>query len=243
MPGAALNIAIEIPDVQLGVLGAEQARVGPAGEELAREMDAGCERLRRELSVEQVAELESIRGVRAMFRAWGVDPSRYRPSAEALLRRVVQGKGLYRICNVVDISNLGSIESGWPYGTYNRAAMEPPVALRLGQAGEKYEGIGQRQPRCARAGPGAACPPARAVCRGEGLRDSNPHALTSASECMAERTLRICLSDATRKPMGGSPGGALSFWFPFFRGGVIVEAAPDPAHSRAPARRQLRRGG
>ncbi len=144
MPGAALNIAIEIPDVQLGVLEAEQARVGPAGEELAREMDAACERLRRELSVEQVAELESIRGVRAMFRAWGVDPSRYRPSAEALLRRVVQGKGLYRISNVVDISNLGSIESGWPYGTYNRAAIESPVALRLGQAGEKYEGIGKQ---------------------------------------------------------------------------------------------------
>jgi len=144
MPGAALNIAIEIPDVQLGVLEAEQVRVTPAGEELAREMDAACERLRRELSVEQVAELNSIHGMRAMFRAWGVDPSRYRPSAEALLRRVVQGKGLYRISNVVDISNLGSIESGWPYGTYNRAAMEPPVALRLGQAGEKYEGIGKQ---------------------------------------------------------------------------------------------------
>ena len=144
MPGAALNIAIEIPDVQLGVLEAEQVRVTPAGEELAREMDAACERLRSELSVEQVAELNSIRGVRAMFRAWGVDPSRYRPSAEALLRRVMQGKGLYRISNVVDISNLGSIESGWPYGTYNRAAMEPPVALRLGQAGEKYEGIGKQ---------------------------------------------------------------------------------------------------
>lgn len=144
MPGAALNIAIEIPDVQLGVLEAEQVRVTPAGEELAHEMDAACERLRRELSVEQVAERESIRGMRAMFRAWGVDPSRYRPSAEALLRRVVQGKGLYRISNVVDISNLGSIESGWPYGTYNRAAMEPPVALRLGQAGEKYEGIGKQ---------------------------------------------------------------------------------------------------
>ncbi len=144
MPGAALNIAIDIPDVQLGVLEAEQVRVAPAGEELAREMDAACERLRRGLSVEQVAELESIRGVRAMFRAWGVDPSRYRPSAEALLRRVVQGKGLSRISNVVDISNLGSIEAGWPYGTYNRAAMEPPVALRLGQAGEKYEGIGKQ---------------------------------------------------------------------------------------------------
>ena len=144
MPGAAVNITIELPDVRLGVIEAEEVCVAPAGAELAREMDATCERLRSELTLERVAELESIRGVRAMFRAWGVDPSRYRPSAEALLRRVVQGKGLYRVSNVVDINNLGSIETGWPYGSYNRAAIEPPVALRLGATGEKYEGIGKQ---------------------------------------------------------------------------------------------------
>ncbi len=143
MSRAAAHITIEIPSVQLGVIEAEQVRVAPSGEELAREMDAVCGRLRGELTVEQVAELESIRGVRAMFRAWGVDPTRYRPSAEALLRRVVQGKGLYRVSNVVDISNLGSIETGWPYGTYDRAAILPPITLRLGLPGEKYEGIGK----------------------------------------------------------------------------------------------------
>ncbi len=143
-PSAVVTITLELPDVQLGIIEAEQVRVAPASAELAREVEATCEQLRHELSVEQVAALESIRGVRAMFRAWGVDPARYRPSAEALLRRVVQGKGLYRVSNVVDISNLGSIETGWPYGSYNRAAIQPPVALRLGVAGEKYEGIGKR---------------------------------------------------------------------------------------------------
>ena len=139
-----MNITIELPDVRLGVIEGEEVCVAPAGAELAREMDATCERLRSELTLEQVAELESIRSVRAMFRAWGVDASRYRPSAEALLRRVVQGKGLYRVSNVVDINNLGSIETAWPYGSYNRAAIEPPVALRLGATGEKYEGIGKQ---------------------------------------------------------------------------------------------------
>ena len=143
-PSAVVTITLELPDVQLGIIEAEQVRVASASTELAREVEATCEQLRHELSVEQVAALESIRGVRAMFRAWGVDPARYRPSAEALLRRVVQGKGLYRVSNVVDISNLGSIETGWPYGSYNRAAIQPPVGLRLGVAGEKYEGIGKR---------------------------------------------------------------------------------------------------
>ncbi len=142
-PSAAITITIELPDVKLGVVEAGEVRVAPNAE-FAGEMDAVCERLRRALTIEQVAELESIRGVRAMFRAWGVDPSRYRPSAEALLRRVVQGKGLYRVSNVVDINNLGSIETGWPYGSYDRAAIEPPVTFRLGLAGEKYEGIGKQ---------------------------------------------------------------------------------------------------
>jgi DNA/RNA-binding domain of Phe-tRNA-synthetase-like protein len=138
-----VNISIGIPGVQLGLLEAEEGRVAPAEVEFAREMDATCERLRRQLTLEQVAELSSIRGVRAMFRAWGVDPSRYRPSAEALLRRVVQGKGLYRVSNMVDISNLGSVETGWPYGCYDVAKLAPPVVFRLGVAGEKYEGIGK----------------------------------------------------------------------------------------------------
>jgi DNA/RNA-binding domain of Phe-tRNA-synthetase-like protein len=107
-------------------------------------MDAVCERIRRTHTIDQVALLDSVRGVRAMFRAWGVDPSRYRPSSEALLRRVVQGKGLYRISNVVDVCNLCSIETGWPFGLYDRAHLDPPIVMRLGQNGESYEGIGKQ---------------------------------------------------------------------------------------------------
>jgi DNA/RNA-binding domain of Phe-tRNA-synthetase-like protein len=139
-----MEIRIELSGVKLGVVEADDVEVTLVNPELAQEMETISDRLRRELTVEQVAELEPVRAVRAMFRAWGVDPARYRPSAEALLRRVAQGKGLYRVSNAVDASNLGSIETGWPYGCYNRAVLAPPITFRSAIRGETYEGIGKQ---------------------------------------------------------------------------------------------------
>jgi len=139
-----MEIKIELPDVKLGVVEADGVRVAPADAALAELMDSVCERKQCEFTVETLAEAEPTRAVRAMFRAWGVDPSKYRPSSEALLRRVVQGKGLYRVLNVVDVGNIGSIETGWPYGCYDRSRLRPPVIFREGATSETYEGIGKR---------------------------------------------------------------------------------------------------
>src|SRR5271170_5172366 len=139
-----MEIRIELPGVKLGVVEADDVRVVPVDSGLAKLMDEVCERMRRDFTLESLAESEEIRAVRAMFREWGMDPSKYRPSSEALSRRVVQGKGLYRVSNVVDISNLGSIEVGWPYGCYDRSRIRAPIALRHGAAGERYEGIGKQ---------------------------------------------------------------------------------------------------
>ncbi|MFZ0214176.1 MAG: phenylalanine--tRNA ligase beta subunit-related protein [Candidatus Acidiferrales bacterium] len=138
------TIEIQIPGVKLGVVEADGVTVGMAGPELVREIDEVCAGLRRKFTLESLADSEAIVSARGMFRRWGVDASKYRPSSEALLRRVVQGKGLYCVSNIVDLSNLGSIETGWPYGVYNRKAIEPPVRLRLGADSETYEGIGRR---------------------------------------------------------------------------------------------------
>jgi DNA/RNA-binding domain of Phe-tRNA-synthetase-like protein len=139
-----MEIEITLPGVKLGVVEADALRVAPADESLTRLMDEICDRKRREFTVESLAEAEPTRAVRAMFRAWDMDPSKYRPSSEALLRRVVQGKGLYRVSNVVDIGNVGSIEMGWPFGCYDRARLRPPITFRHGTTGESYEGIGKR---------------------------------------------------------------------------------------------------
>ncbi|MGA8223065.1 MAG: phenylalanine--tRNA ligase beta subunit-related protein [Candidatus Acidiferrales bacterium] len=139
-----MEIRIELPGVKLGALEADAVQVMLVDRDLAKLMDEVCERKRRGFSLESLVEAEEIRAVRGMFREWGMDPSKYRPSSEALLRRVVQGKGLYRVSNVVDICNVGSIETGWPYGCYDRSRIRAPIAFRHGAASERYEGIGKK---------------------------------------------------------------------------------------------------
>jgi DNA/RNA-binding domain of Phe-tRNA-synthetase-like protein len=144
MSSSDLNVRIDLPGVRLGIVEADGIKVEPSGFDLKREVDLVCARLRNAFSLETLASSPSVVAVREMFRRWGVDASKYRPSSEALLRRVIQGKGLYNVSNVVDLSNLGSIETAWPYGLYDRAKINAPIVLRLGVAEEKYEGIGRR---------------------------------------------------------------------------------------------------
>ena len=139
-----MDIKITLPGVKLGVVEAENVQVRTDDPELTKLLDQVCARKQKEFTVESLAEADPVRAVRALFRGWGMDPSKYRPASEALLRRVVQGKGLYRVSNVVDAGNLTSVETGWPLGCYDRARIEQPIVLRHGTAGENYEGIGKK---------------------------------------------------------------------------------------------------
>ncbi len=80
---------------------------------------------------------------RKMYRAVGIDPTRIRPSSEALARRVLKSRDLYRINSVVDCFNSLSMLSGIPVGLYDADHVHPPVELRLGKEGEGYPGIGK----------------------------------------------------------------------------------------------------
>ena len=90
-----------------------------------------------------VLESPQIEMTRRAYKALGKDPARYRGSAEALLRRVVAGKGLPQINTVVDIINLVSVESRLPVGLYDAAHVWGEVVFRAGRAGETYKGIGK----------------------------------------------------------------------------------------------------
>ena len=84
-----------------------------------------------------------ILATRAAYKALGKDPARYRGSAEALLRRIIAGKGFPRINAVVDIINVVSVESRLPVGLYDRANLSGEIVFRAGRAGETYKGIGK----------------------------------------------------------------------------------------------------
>src|SRR5579859_3039744 len=90
-----------------------------------------------------VLESAAILATRTAYKALGKDPARYRGSAEALIRRVIAGKGLPRVNNVVDVINLVSVESRLPVGLYDSAHVEGNIVFRGGRAGETYKGIGK----------------------------------------------------------------------------------------------------
>ncbi len=76
-----------------------------------------------------------------MYKRVGIDPTKTRPSSEALLRRVRKGDELPRINSLVDIINWCSLETQLPYGLYDLDKIQGDVTLRLGRPGEEYEGI------------------------------------------------------------------------------------------------------
>jgi len=79
--------------------------------------------------------------VRTMYKRVGIDPTKTRPSSEALLRRVRKGDTLPRINSMVDVCNWCSFEFQLPYGLYDAARIEGDVTLRIGREGESYPGI------------------------------------------------------------------------------------------------------
>ena len=87
------------------------------------------------------AEIEALAPARALYRAFGIDPTRTRPSSEALLRRVLKGRPLPRISSAVDLCNLLALRLMLPLGLYDVARITGPIVIRRGRDGESYEGI------------------------------------------------------------------------------------------------------
>ena len=85
---------------------------------------------------------EEAVAVRAMYKRVGLDPTKTRPSSEALLRRVRKGGSLPRINTMVDVCNWCSLEFQLPYGLYDTARIVGDVVeMRIGREGESYAGI------------------------------------------------------------------------------------------------------
>jgi DNA/RNA-binding domain of Phe-tRNA-synthetase-like protein len=82
-----------------------------------------------------------VTAVRTMYKRVGLDPTKTRPSSEALLRRVRKGDSLPRINSMVDVCNWCSLEFQLPYGLYDAEHIDGEVELRTGRPGESYPGI------------------------------------------------------------------------------------------------------
>ncbi len=97
----------------------------------------------QKMKLEDITKLENIIAGREAYKALGKSPSKYRTSSEALLRRIIQNKGLYFVNNVVDINNILSIRTGCSCGSYDLQKIIFPLEFSVGATGETYKGIGK----------------------------------------------------------------------------------------------------
>jgi DNA/RNA-binding domain of Phe-tRNA-synthetase-like protein len=140
------SLALSVDDalrgtLAIGVLEAEGVRPDP----LPDGFSEACDRLEQQLIASHghrpPADVPGVSETRALFHRLDIDPTKTRPSSEALLRRVLQGKGLPRVLPAVDVCNLCSLESQIPLGLYDRDRIRGAIQVRVGRPGEGYPGI------------------------------------------------------------------------------------------------------
>lgn len=136
------GLKAKCPRVRLGCVSAE-VEAGESSHALEEELRVSEEKIVQLPEPRAVLASAAILLTRAGYKALGKDPARYRGSAEALIRRIIAGKGLPRIHAVVDIINIVSVESRLPIGLYDLAHVQGDITFRAGLAGETYKGIGK----------------------------------------------------------------------------------------------------
>lgn len=116
----------------------------PYNADLWQHIDDYTALYRAKYTTDSIKEMPAIQATRQAYKQCGKDPSRYRPSSEALCRRLLRGIPLYQIDTLVDLINLASIHSGHSIGGFDRDKIQgPTLTLGIGRAGEPYEGIGR----------------------------------------------------------------------------------------------------
>ena len=138
----SLEVAPELVSrVLVGQLWAAPVLVVATGSDLESEIESCSAGLRTGLADRAPAEISELKPAREFYRVFGIDPTKTRPSSEALLRRVLRKKPLPRISNAVDLCNLMALRFLLPIGLYDSQTIVGEVQLKAGEEGESYVGV------------------------------------------------------------------------------------------------------
>jgi DNA/RNA-binding domain of Phe-tRNA-synthetase-like protein len=133
-----------IPDFKIGVIEYKNITVGDSPQMVKGRLQLFQESIFFELENKQPSDLPGIKEWRNIFKKAGKDPNRYRPSVEALFRRIQRQNYLSSIHSAIDINNFFSLQYQVPIGIYDLDQLGSPVEFRIGIEGEEYHGLNGR---------------------------------------------------------------------------------------------------
>lgn len=130
----------------------EGVRVGRESPEVERLKEETVRKLRGKYALDSLKEVRAVRAYRDFMWRLGLDPTKIRPSAEALVRRILLGKPFPTINTLVDVYNVISASFLVSIGAFDLDKLEGELFLRFAEEGEEFLGIGMEEPLRLRGG-------------------------------------------------------------------------------------------
>lgn len=139
------DVKREFRGISLGIALVKNVNVKRRYEKLKSRVSQVEEKIRSQIRIEDLKSMTLISAFRKFYWRIKIDPTKQRPSAEALIRRILRGKSIPNINTAVDAYNLASIETQIPIGAYDFDKIKEPLTLRWSKQGEKFQAIGGRE--------------------------------------------------------------------------------------------------
>ncbi|MDQ0224362.1 B3/B4 domain-containing protein [Metabacillus niabensis] len=133
-----------VNDFQLGVVHYQNIQVSESPQMLKGRLRLFQESLYFDYADKKITEVPAINEWRKLFKTIGTDPSRYRPSSEALYRRVQKQQYLDYVNSAVDLNNFLSLQYQIPLGIYDVKQIKGNVSIEIGTDQATYLAINGR---------------------------------------------------------------------------------------------------
>ena len=140
------DVKSRFPDLAVCIGTIDTVHAEKDNEEVRKLKKAIYDAMRAEYTVEALKDNPTVRAFRDFYWKLNIDPTKTRPSGEALLRRVLHGQDLPTISTVVDAYNLASMQTIIPISGFERDLLNPPFHVRFAQENEPFTGIGMTEP-------------------------------------------------------------------------------------------------
>lgn len=142
----SLEVSEKFPRLSISVGMIKDVRVEKENDKIRELKRSVYEQARADYRAETLKDDPMVRAYRDFYWKLGIDPTKTRPSGEALLRRVLHGNDLPTISTVVDAYNLASLKTIVPVSGFDKEKLEPPFTIRFANNGEPFTGIGMGSP-------------------------------------------------------------------------------------------------
>lgn len=133
------------PDINVNLIQINDVKIKNIDDQLEKIKGQIIKNVRRKYEINSLKDQPSVKAYREFFWKVGIDPTKIRPAAEALIRRIVSGKPIPKINTLVDAYNLASIETRIAFAAFDTDDLDGDLLMRFAENGEQFQGIGMKK--------------------------------------------------------------------------------------------------